>query len=164
MKPDSELRLEVIAELQCNHHIESDDIGVIVQDGVVTLTGMVETYAEKVSAERAALRVSGVRAVEDLILVRLPCRMGRADQVIPDEGIPDEVRAQTRRDIERQITGALRRHANVEAANIRVSINDGTVTLEGSIDARCEREAVTEAVRAASGVREVVDKLVVAAP
>jgi osmotically-inducible protein OsmY len=152
MKPDSELRLDVIAQLQCNHHIESDAIGVIVKDGVVTLTGMVETYAEKISAERAALEVSGVRAVTDRMVVRLP---GRRRDV-------GEGEAPIRRDIRRRIAGALQRHANVEAANIRVSVDDGTVTLEGSIDAACEREAVTEAVRATSGVSEVVDNLVVA--
>jgi osmotically-inducible protein OsmY len=74
MKTDSDLRLEVIFELGCDYHIDSGEIGVTVKDGVVTLTGAVETYAEKVSAERAAMGVSGVRAVTDKIVVRLPSR------------------------------------------------------------------------------------------
>ena len=219
MKTDSELRLDVIAELQWDSRIKSNEIGVIVKDGAVTLTGMVETYAEKVAAERAAMCVRGVRAVAEDIVVRLPSRMrstdeGLAEQIarllswnttLRDTNVQAEVRggrvtlsgevesfhqreaaaaaveplegvisivnriavqapvkAPSPRDIQRQIMGALHRHANVEASKIRVSVDDGNVTLEGSIDAPCEREAVEAAVRGTPGVRDVVDNLVVA--
>ena len=58
--------------------------------------------------------------------------------------------------------GALHRHATVEASKVRVSVEDGKVTIEGSLDAHSGREAVRAAVRATPGVRDVVDKLVVA--
>lgn len=219
MKSDSELRLDVIAELQWDSRIKGNEIGVIVKDGAVTLTGMVESYAEKIAAERAALRVRGVRAVAEDILVRLPSRMqttdeGVAEQIarslrwnatLRDTNVQAEVRqgkvtlsgqvesfyqresaaavveplegvvalvnhivvqppakAPSTRDIQRQIMGALHRHATVEASKIRVSVDDGKVTLEGSIDAHCEREAVTAAVRGTLGVKDLVDKLIVA--
>ncbi|HET8696387.1 MAG TPA: BON domain-containing protein [Gammaproteobacteria bacterium] len=219
MRTDTELRLDVIAELQWDSRINSNEIGVIVKDAAVTLTGMVETYAEKLAAERAAMRVRGVRAVADNIEVRLPSRMRATDEglaeeiarilrwtatlrdtsvqaevrggrvtlsgevesfhqretavaaVTPLEGVVSVVncitvrppaKAPSARDIQREIMGALHRHASVEASNIRVSVDDGRVTLEGRIDAHCEREAVREAARATAGVKEVVDKLVVA--
>lgn len=217
MRTDTELRFDVIAELQWDTRIKSNEIGVIVKDGAVTLMGTVESYAEKIAAERAALRVRGVRAVAEDIQVRLPNRMQTTDEglaeriarllrwnvTLRDTNVQAEVRngtvtlsgevqsfhqresaaaaieplegvvglvnrivvqaakSPTARDIQRQIAGALHRHATVEASQIRVSVEEGKVTLEGSVHAPCEREAVSAAVRGTAGVKDLVDNLVV---
>ncbi len=69
---DKDLRRDVLDELDFDPSLDAAEIGVAVSDGVVTLTGHVGSYAEKVEAERAAKRVKGVRAIAQEILVRLP--------------------------------------------------------------------------------------------
>ena len=79
MKTDVELRDDVQEELKWTPGLNSTAIGVWVKDGVVMLTGYVDSWAEKQSAERAAKRVSGVKAVAEEIEVRLPGSSERAD-------------------------------------------------------------------------------------
>jgi hypothetical protein len=69
---DALLRKEIVEELEFEPSLEATHIGVAVDDGVVTLTGHVGSYAEKVAAERAASRVKGVRAIAQEIEVRYP--------------------------------------------------------------------------------------------
>jgi osmotically-inducible protein OsmY len=69
---DEQIQREVQAELEWDARIRSTEIGVAVKDGVVTLTGWVDSYAKKLAAERAAHRVRGVKAVANEIEVRLP--------------------------------------------------------------------------------------------
>jgi osmotically-inducible protein OsmY len=69
---DEQIQREVLAELEWDATIRSTEVGVVVKDGVVTLTGWVDSYAKKLAAERAAHRVRGVKAVANEIEVRLP--------------------------------------------------------------------------------------------
>src|SRR6185369_2470604 len=69
MKTDLQLQRDVLDELKFEPSIRETELGVAVKDGVVTLTGFVQNYAEKFSAERTAERVNGVRAVADEIKV-----------------------------------------------------------------------------------------------
>jgi osmotically-inducible protein OsmY len=215
MKTDDELRADVIAELKWNPRIKSNRIGVIVKDGAVTLTGMVETYIEKMDAERAAKRVEGVRAVAEDIEVKLPTQIRKTDEGIAEQaarmltwnstlrntnvlaevrdgrvvltgevdwlyqketaakriselegvtGVSNQITIRARksadpRDVKRQIMGALHRHANLEASKIEISVADGKVTLEGTVDAYHDRDLIEEAARGTEGVRAVVDNL-----
>jgi osmotically-inducible protein OsmY len=215
MKTDEELRADVIAELKWNPRIQSNQIGVIVKDGAVTLTGLVETFAEKMYAERAAKGVKGVRAVAEDIEVKLPSQIKRSDEGIAEQAArmlswnstlrDTNVQAEVRkgrviltgevawlyqketaakrvaelegvtsvfnqitirarktadaRDVKTQIMGALHRHANVEASRVQVSVADGRVTLDGTIDAYHERDLIEDAVRGTEGVREIVDNM-----
>ena len=76
---DEQIQREVLAELEWDATVRSTEIGVAVKDGVVTLTGWVESYAKKLAAERAAHRVRGVKAVANEIEVRLPSSAERTD-------------------------------------------------------------------------------------
>jgi len=67
---DQEIQTDVLAELRWNHTVQASEIGVAVKNGVVTLTGTVDTYVKKWRAEEAAHRVSGVIAVANDITVR----------------------------------------------------------------------------------------------
>ncbi len=215
MKTDEELRADVIAELRWNPRVKSNEIGVIVKDGAVTLTGMVETFVAKMHAERAAKRVQGVRAVAEDIEVKLPTQIKRTDEGIAEQaarmltwnstlrstnvqaevrngrviltgevdwlyqketaakrvaelegvtGVFNQITIRARksadpRDVKRQIMGALHRHANLEGSKVEISVVDGNVTLEGTVDAYHERDLIEEAVRGTEGVRAVVDNL-----
>ena len=76
---DEQIQREVLAELEWDAAVRSTEIGVAVKDGVVILTGWVDSYAKKVAAERAAHRVRGVRAVVNNIEVHLPSSAERTD-------------------------------------------------------------------------------------
>jgi osmotically-inducible protein OsmY len=80
MKTDAELQQDVMNELKWEPTIKAAEIGVGVKDGVVTLSGYVDSYVKKWTAERAAARVSGVRAVAEGIQVRLPGSLKRSDE------------------------------------------------------------------------------------
>jgi osmotically-inducible protein OsmY len=72
MKSDQELQADVLAELKWDPRVHGNEIGVIAKDGAVTLTGAVQSYAEKLAAESAAKRVKGVRAIAEDLEVKLP--------------------------------------------------------------------------------------------
>src|ERR1700758_1118144 len=79
MKSDAMLRSDIVAELNFDPAITATDVGVIVKDGVVTLTGHPASHAEKHNIERAAQRVKGVRARASEMSVKLPASSERAD-------------------------------------------------------------------------------------
>jgi osmotically-inducible protein OsmY len=215
MKTDEQLRTDVLNELQWNQRVKSRQIGVIVKDGAVTLTGMVETLADKRSAELAAKNVKGVRAVADDIEVKLPAQMRRTDEGIAEQaarlltwysslrdmnvqaevdnghvvltgdvdflyqkeiaaervaelegvsGVSNRItvrppKTADTREIKRQIVSALHRHANIEASRVDVSVVDGQVTVEGTVDTPRERDLIKEAIRGTGGVHDIVDNL-----
>jgi osmotically-inducible protein OsmY len=112
-----------------------------VKNGYVTLTGEVDhPYQKKVAANRV-YELDGVIGLANDITVRPR---------------PPDVHA---RDVVRQITKALHRHAGIEASNIHVSVENGRVTLEGTIPTYAERELVEEAVSATTGVAEIENQL-----
>ena len=81
-RTDAEIQAEVLSELKWEPRVQAPEIGVAVQDGVVTLTGWVDSYTKRWAAEEAAHRVRGVRAVANDIEVRLPSSGERTDAEI----------------------------------------------------------------------------------
>lgn len=116
--------------------VPRDAVRVKVQDGCVTLTGEVEWHYQRVAAEFAMRRLSGVTAVVNLLTLT-----PRA----------------TPADLKDRIAQALRRHAEIEASNIKVDVVDGKVSLSGEVEDWSERHAIELAVWAAPGVRAVED-------
>ncbi len=82
MKTDTELQQDVMDELKWEPSIEAAEIGVSVRDGVVTLSGYVDSYIKRWAAERVAARVFGVKAVAEELEIRLPGSLKRADEDI----------------------------------------------------------------------------------
>jgi osmotically-inducible protein OsmY len=144
MTRDLELQREILDELEYEPSINADEIGVAVEDGIATLSGLVGSFAEKVTAEKAAKRVQGVKAVAVDIEVRLPMSMKRTDT-----------------DIAKAAISALEWNVSVPKDRVKVKVDDGWVTLEGDVSWNFEREAAAVAVRNLSGVRGVRNQVVV---
>lgn len=144
MTTDIDLRRDVIAELEWEPSIDAAHIGVTACDGVVTLTGSVKSYSEKLTAERVAKRVRGVQAIANDVEVRLP---GSADRTDPA--------------IARAAVETLELRSSVPKGRITVSVTKGWVTLEGGVDWQFQKEAAFEAVHELVGVKAVTNLIVV---
>ena len=142
MKTDSELRRDVERELEWDPSIDARNIGVAVKNGVVTLTGYVSSYADKWRAERIAKRVAGVTAIANEIEVKLS-----TERTDPD--IAEAARA------------ALKSDSRVPADRIKVIVERGWVTLEGTVDYYYQKSAAESDVRYIAGVRGVTNAIVV---
>ncbi|HUN54777.1 MAG TPA: BON domain-containing protein [Smithella sp.] len=144
MKTDIELRNDIQDELKLTPGLNSAEIGVSVKDNVVMLTGYVDNWAAKRAAERAAKRVSGVKAVAEEIEVRLPSLSERTDT-----------------DIARAAENALLWHVWVPKDRIKVIVERGWITLEGHVDHYYQKESAENAVHDLMGVKGVINRITV---
>jgi osmotically-inducible protein OsmY len=144
MKTDIEIKEEVMDELLWDPCIDDTNIGVAVKDGVITLSGSVNSYFEKVSAEDAAFRISGVKAVVNEIHVKLPGTSERSDE-----------------DIARVAADILRWDTAVPYDRIKVIVEKGKVTLRGEVNWRFQKDAAENDVCNLWGVREVYNELTI---
>ena len=135
MKTDADLKRDVTAELAWDPSVRATAIGVAVKNGVVTLTGHLDTYAEKHSAARAVRRVTGVKAIALEIDVKLA---------------PDHKRSDT--DIAAGAELALKWNTLVPAEAISVTVDHGWVTLRGEVEWDFQRRSVEKAIRPLMGV------------
>jgi osmotically-inducible protein OsmY len=141
-KNDSVLRADIIDELDFDPSVPSEHIGVIVEDGVVTLSGHVHSYSEKLAAVAGARRIKGVRAIADEIDVRYPYDKQTADDQI----------AKRAKDI-------LTWDATVGKYDIDVLVQRGWVTLTGTVNWQFEKLAAEDCVRKLSGVVAVSSRI-----
>jgi len=144
MKPDIVLKGQVLEELEWEPGINAARIGAAVRDSVVTLTGEVGSYHEKVEAERAALRVAGVKALASELEVRLPGSSHRSDA-----------------DIARAAVHALEWNSSVPPGRIKVLVRKAWLALEGEVDWGYQRTAAEDAVRRLTGVEGIRNEIAV---
>lgn len=144
MKTDTQLQLDVIAELKWEPSVNAAHIGVEVADGIVTLAGHVSSYAEKLGAERAAQRVSGVKALAIEMDVKLPGLSKRTDA-----------------DIARSVENVLQWTTYVPKDSVKVMVESGWVTLSGEVDWEYQRQTANKGVRYLMGVTGVTDNIVI---
>jgi osmotically-inducible protein OsmY len=137
---DQHLRDAVLHQLEWDPEVDASAIGVTAKDGVVTLTGFVDTYAGKLAAERIAKRVKGTRAVANDITVRL--RVERTDTDIATDAA--------------QALAVIALTDQVQAA-----VHTGHVTLTGSVDWLFQKHAAENAVRHLRGLRGVFNHITV---
>ena len=135
MKTDSQLKKDVLAELEWDPEIGATSVGVGVKNGVVTVSGHLDTYAEKYAVQRAVQRVEGVHAVAVEIDVKLEPGHRRSDTEIATAA-----------------ESALKWHALVPEDRVRVQVEKGWVTLGGEVDWEYQRVAAVKAVRPLTGV------------
>jgi osmotically-inducible protein OsmY len=137
----SELQERVTNELVWDPQVTSSNIGVTSNDGVVTLNGFVNSYAERLAAEEAALRVQGTRGVANELIVRLA-----GDRIDPD--------------IAKDAVHALSFNQSVPKS-IKVTVRNGHLTLDGSCEWQFQRRAAENAVQHIPGVKGVTNYVVV---
>jgi osmotically-inducible protein OsmY len=144
MRPDEQVQRDVLEELKWEARVQPNEVGVTVADCVVTLTGWVDNYGKKWTAERTAHRVSGVRAVANDIEVRLPTSAERTDA-----------------DLAGAATRALEWDAFVPLDRLDVTVSRGWVTLKGEVEWEYQRRSAERAVRRLSGVRGLTNLMTV---
>lgn len=138
MKSDASLRDDIIEELNWEPSVDSSKIGVAVKDGIITLSGTVPSFIEKMDAEKAVKRVDGVRAVVQNIDVKLKSSSIRTDAEIAEVAIKN-----------------LKWNTNVPEENIFLKVENGWITLEGEVLWNYQKEAAKSAVKGLIGVKGV---------
>jgi len=142
---DLALQENVAAELAFDPSIDASKIGVAAKDGVITLSGAVASYAQKVAAEKDAKRVVGVRGLASEITVELPSVHQRSDT-----------------DIAGSAVNVLAWNVSVPTNAVTVTVDRGWVTLEGRVEWQYQKESAESAVRNLLGVRGLTNHVAVA--
>jgi osmotically-inducible protein OsmY len=144
MFQDSQLQQAVIDEFNWEPSVNAGHIGVTAKDGVVTLSGHVDSYAEKQAAEAAARRVKGVKAVAEEIEVRLALDTKRTDEEIAAAAIE-----------------RLSWNVSVPTDSIQVKVENGWVTLTGQVDLWYQKEEAEQDIRPLRGVIGVSNQTII---
>ncbi len=135
MSQDKQLQDSVMFELGWEPSVDAAHIGVAVNAGVVTLTGHVESFPQKLAAERAAARVKGVKAVAEEIEVKLPDAVTRDDESIAKAAVQ-----------------RLAWDSSVPPGGIEIRVEKGWVTLNGKVNWYFQKEAAGQAIRTLIGL------------
>lgn len=144
MTTDSEVKINVEHELEWDAGLDASELAVAVKNGVVTLTGVVHRYSEKVQAERAAKRVKGVYGLANDIEVRIGSDE-RADTEIANEAV-----------------AALKMQLPASVESIKTIVDHGNVRLEGQVQWDFQRQRADAVVRQLRGVKSVLNQLTIA--
>lgn len=143
-RTDEQIQQETLAELKYEPRVTPNEIGVVVKNGVVALTGWVDSYTKRWAAEEAAHRVRGVKAVANDIEVRLPGSSERTDA-----------------DIAAAAVRALEWDAAVPVDKLDITVSKGWVSLRGEVEWQYQKQDAERVVRRLQGVRGVSNLIVV---
>ncbi len=144
MRTDEQIQTDVLEELQWDSRVQPNEIVVAVKDGIVTLTGWVDSYLKKIAAQQAVHRVRGVKAVANDIEVRLPGSAERTDA-----------------DLTAAVLGALRWDAAIPAGKVDVTVSQGWVRLKGEVDHGFQKRDALRTICRLSGVKGITNLLTV---
>jgi osmotically-inducible protein OsmY len=144
MKTNEQLKLAVGEELRWDPKLRDVEIGVAIKDGVVTLSGNVDSYFKKFAAEDDVLRVAGVQAVANDLIVKIPTSYTRTDT-----------------EIAHAVLNAFAWHTQVPEDRIKVRVENGVITLKGTVEWQYQKESAALAVRPLTGVIAVTNLITV---
>jgi len=136
MKTNTDLQQDVENAIKWEPLLGAAEIGVTAKDGVVSLTGTVDSYAKKLEAEMAAKKVIGVKALVEKIEVKFPSSWNKTNE-----------------EIAKEVLTGLQSNWSVPDDKVTVKVEDGWVTLEGELPWNYQREAAKNAVRFLTGVK-----------
>ena len=139
-RTDEQIASDVLDELKFDGQLQPNNIGLSVRDGVVTLTGFVDSYLKRWTAEDLALRIRGVKAVANDIEIRLPSSAQRDDSELAAAAL-----------------NAIQWDALIPDNRIRVSVSNGWVTLEGQVEWQYQKQDAETIVRRLRGVKGVMN-------
>jgi osmotically-inducible protein OsmY len=137
---DKQLQEAVLHEIDWDPEISSTDINAAAEKGVVTLTGFVHSYLEKIAAEKAVKRVYGVKALANDIEVKLGSQ--RTDP-----------------EIARDAVQALKTHVGVPDDKVKLTVKNGWLTLEGNVDWQFQKSRAESAVKNLAGIKGVSNQI-----
>ncbi|HEX4206478.1 MAG TPA: BON domain-containing protein [Ktedonobacteraceae bacterium] len=140
IRSDQDIQRDVLDELKWDMRVRPNEVGVAVKDGIVTLTGWVDSYMKKIAAEDAALRVHGVKAVVNDIEVRLPGSAERTDL-----------------DLAKAVLNALKWDVLVPASKLEVTVSQGWVTLKGEVKVGFQKKEAERAIRYIAGIKGITN-------
>ncbi len=135
MKTDFQIQKDVMEEIKWDPLLTVSEIGVAVKDGIVTLSGHVDSYYKKMAAENATKKVFGVKALAEDIQVGISPNNKRTDTEIAEA-----------------IVNALRWHSVVQEEKIKIKVEDGVVKLEGEVEWEYQRTNIKSTVARIAGV------------
>lgn len=144
MKKDLEIQNNVMEALKWTPLLNANEIGVAVKNGIVTLSGVVDSYPKKIKAERITRDVKGVRGIAEEITVSL-----------------DHKNKKTDTEIAQAVLHELEWHSNLNPDKIKVFVEDGNVTLEGQVDWDFQRKTAVKAIWNTKGVCGINNKITV---
>lgn len=142
MKTDQQLQKELLAALKHEPLLDAPAIGVSVHHGVVTLNGNVSNFIQKLAAERAAWRVTQVKAVAMEMKVVLP-----EGDLLTDSTIAENV------------VNAIATNTSVSPGSLRVKVADREVILDGEVDHVYQKDAVFDAIKLLRGIHHITNRL-----
>jgi osmotically-inducible protein OsmY len=144
MNNDMLIQKDVMDEIKWQPALNASEIGVTVKNGIVTLSGQVDSFYKKIVAENAAKRVVGVKAVAEDIQVGVSPSFKKTDTEIAEA-----------------ILNALKWHAAVQEEKIKIKVEDGIVRLEGEVEWEFQRSTAKSAIESISGVRSVINSITI---
>ncbi|MGO4918005.1 BON domain-containing protein [Maribacter spongiicola] len=142
MKTDAKIKLDVQDELSWEPSIDETKIGVAVDEGIVTLSGEVDSFSKKLAAEKAAKRVSGVKGVAEDIVVKYPSSIDKSDT-----------------DIAKAAVEALEWHSSVPDNAVIVKVENGWVYLTGEVKWSYQKYSASNAIKNLVGVKGVSNNI-----
>jgi osmotically-inducible protein OsmY len=143
-RSDMEIQRDVVDELRWEPSVRDDDVAVAVREGVVTLAGFVDSFADKWRAESVVSKVRGVKGIANEVEVKLPSLSTRTDPALA-----------------RAALDALKWDVSVPEDRIKVKVEKGWLTLEGDVEWYYQRAAAERAVRRLTGLKGVSNALIV---
>jgi osmotically-inducible protein OsmY len=142
MKNNEELQTDVQNAIKWEPLLNAAEIGVTAKDGVVSLTGVVDSYAKKIEAENAAKKVIGVKALVEKIEIKFPNSWSKTDAEVANE-----------------VLAGLKANWSVPHEKITVKVENGWVTLEGETHWNFQKEAAKNSINYLVGVKGVTNNI-----
>ena len=142
MKSDDRIQLDVIEQIKWNPLLSASEIGVSVKNGIVTLSGQLDTYLQKMEVEKEARKVAGVKAIAEDLHVGVSPLNKRTDTEIAEAAV-----------------NALKWHTSIPDEKIKIKVDDGIITLEGEAQWAFQREAAGNALANLAGVRSIINDI-----
>lgn len=144
MKTDLEIQNDVLSELKWVPFITASEIGVAVKNGVVTLSGTVDSYLKKTTAEKTAKRVGGVKAVAEEIEVKTTGSLTKNDTQIAEA-----------------VLNTLKWNSALNEEKIKIKVEDGIVTLDGEVDWEFQKKSAQVQIEDLIGVKRIINNITI---
>lgn len=140
MKTDNEIQKDIMEQLKFEPFLRASEIGVAVKNGVVTLSGQVDSYPKKLAAENAARKIKGVKAIAEDIQIGVSPLYNRTDTEIAEA-----------------VINALKMHSAIQEEKVKIKVENGIVKLEGEVEWEFQRQKIKNTAENITGVRTVLN-------